>query len=72
MAMKAMRGRPLVALHGKMEQNKRTLALESFASSVGGLLFCTDVAARGLDIPDVDCVIQYVTLTVNDQAAWEY
>lgn len=70
--MKAMRGRPLVALHGKMEQNKRTLALESFASSVGGLLFCTDVAARGLDIPDVDCVIQYVTLTVNDQAAWEY
>lgn len=51
--------RPIVALHGKMSQAKRTRALANFARSPNALLVCTDVAARGLDIPDVDWVVQF-------------
>jgi ATP-dependent RNA helicase DDX55/SPB4 len=51
--------RKVVALHGKMSQTKRTRALEAFATCGNALLVCTDVAARGLDIPDVDWVVQF-------------
>lgn len=51
--------RTVVALHGKMSQAKRTRALDIFAKSSNGLLICTDVAARGLDIPDVDWIVQF-------------
>lgn len=47
------------ALHGKMSQAKREKALTQFATSNNGVLLCTDVAARGIDIPDVDWVIQF-------------
>ena len=47
------------ALHGQMPLQKRKKILKDFtASGNGGILLCTDVAARGLDIPDVDWVIQ--------------
>jgi ATP-dependent RNA helicase DDX55/SPB4 len=49
---------PLFSLHGKMIQKKRTTVYEKFMSSSNGVLLCTDVASRGLDIPDVDIVIQ--------------
>ena len=50
----------LKGLHGKMQQKKRNGVLRWFQSSdVGGrILLCTDVAARGLDLDRVDCVIQ--------------
>lgn len=51
--------RKIVPLHGKMSQKKRTRSLEAFAKCSNGLLICTDVAARGLDIPDVDWVVQF-------------
>lgn len=53
------RSRYFVALHGKMTQPKRTKALREFSNSLNGVLACTDVAARGLDIPDVDWVVQF-------------
>lgn len=55
----ALKGRSLIPLHGQMKQAAREKALASFASLSSGILLCTDVAARGLDIPGVDCVIQY-------------
>lgn len=38
-------------LHGNMPQRLRHDVFESFAESKSGILFCTDVAARGLDLP---------------------
>src|SRR6202167_2242016 len=41
------------ALHGDMDQSARTAALEQFRKNEVTLLVASDVAARGLDIPDV-------------------
>lgn len=50
----------LHSLHGKLIPSARKKSLEKFTSSVSkSVLLTTDVAARGLDIPDVDLVIQY-------------
>ncbi|KAJ8537249.1 hypothetical protein K7X08_035650 [Anisodus acutangulus] len=49
----------LISLHGKMKQSAREKALASFTSLSSGILLCTDVAARGLDIAGVDHIIQY-------------
>ena len=48
-----------IPLHGKMTQQKRLLALNKFKSGKRAVLVATDVASRGLDIPDVDVVINY-------------
>ncbi|XP_060178919.1 DEAD-box ATP-dependent RNA helicase 18-like isoform X2 [Lycium barbarum] len=48
----------LISLHGKMKQSAREKALASFTSLSRGILLCTDVAARGLDIAGVDYIIQ--------------
>lgn len=55
------------ALHGDLSQNNRLQALEEFKSGKTGLLVATDVAARGLDIPNVGAVINYTfPLTIED------
>ncbi|RXW24773.1 hypothetical protein EST38_g1115 [Candolleomyces aberdarensis] len=55
------------ALHGDMSQNARMDALEKFKTGVTNLLIATDVAARGLDIPNVAAVINYTfPLTIED------
>ena len=48
----------VLALHGKMKK-KRHKIFEKFQCLKSGLLICTDVMARGIDIPLVDWVIQY-------------
>ncbi len=48
------------ALQGDMEQLARTDMLMRFSSDCLSVLVATDVAARGLDIASVDCVINYV------------
>ncbi|GJY25278.1 DEAD-box ATP-dependent RNA helicase 18, partial [Tanacetum coccineum] len=55
----ALKGLNLIPLHGKMKQSAREKALATFTSLLDGILLCTDVAARGLDIPGVDCIVQY-------------
>lgn len=49
----------LSVLHSKMQQSQRMKNLERFIKKDNNILFCTDVAARGLDIPSVDIVIHY-------------
>jgi len=49
---------PVLALHGKQKQQKRTNTFFEFCNAEHGTLICTDVAARGLDIPAVDWIIQ--------------
>ncbi|KAI8343497.1 P-loop containing nucleoside triphosphate hydrolase protein [Chlamydoabsidia padenii] len=46
-------------LHGDLEQHIRTSTFSTFSEASSGVLLCTDVAARGLDLPNVDCIIQY-------------
>ena len=47
------------ALHGDMDQSARTAALEQFRKNEVTLLIASDVAARGLDIPDVGHVYNF-------------
>ncbi|XDB47769.1 hypothetical protein ABFV05_001385 [Capra hircus] len=50
---------PVMAIHGRQKQNKRTTTFFQFCNADSGILLCTDVAARGLDIPEVDWIVQY-------------
>lgn len=50
---------PAVPLHGQLSQSSRLGALNKFKSGGRSILVATDVASRGLDIPAVDCVINY-------------
>ncbi|KRX26225.1 putative ATP-dependent RNA helicase pitchoune [Trichinella nelsoni] len=50
---------PVASIHGKQKQQKRTSTFFSFIKAQAGTLLCTDVAARGLDIPKVDWIVQY-------------
>lgn len=51
----------LFALYGNMDQHERTEILNKFCKATSGVLLCTDVAARGLDMPNIDWIIQYNT-----------
>lgn len=50
---------PVMDIHGKQKQAKRTSTFFEFCAATKGILCCTDVAARGLDIPSVDWIIQF-------------
>ncbi|KAH6621845.1 P-loop containing nucleoside triphosphate hydrolase protein [Boeremia exigua] len=50
---------PVLELHGNLKQQARTNRFFEFCNASSGTLVCTDVAARGLDIPEVDWVIQF-------------
>jgi superfamily II DNA/RNA helicase len=47
------------ALHGDMDQSARTAALESFRKGEVTVLVASDVAARGLDIPEVSHIFNF-------------
>lgn len=47
------------ALHGGIEQNDRFAILDRFRSGENNVLITTDVACRGIDIPDMDYVVNY-------------
>ncbi|KAE9355515.1 DEAD-box ATP-dependent RNA helicase 5 [Phytophthora fragariae] len=61
------RGWNCIAIHGDRTQQQRSEAIEQFKSGEVPLLIATDVAARGLDIPDVEYVLNYsFPLTIED------
>ena len=47
------------SFHGNLEQEERKYTLEDFKNKKINILFATDIAARGLDIDDIDCVVNY-------------
>ncbi|XP_045449310.1 probable ATP-dependent RNA helicase pitchoune [Melitaea cinxia] len=49
----------VLCIHGKMNQADRTATINSFYNTEAMALFCTDLAARGLDIPAVDWIVQF-------------
>ena len=51
-------GVPLRCLHGRMKQLRRMSSYTDFCAAKAMVLLATDVAARGLDFPDVDWVLQ--------------
>lgn len=61
------KGWKAVAIHGDISQGQRTAAVDKFKSGSVPLLVATDVAARGLDINDVEVVLNYsFPLTTED------
>ena len=54
------------SLHGDMSQQQRFESFDKFKKSTSGVLFCTDVASRGLDIKNVDWVVHYDCPTQTD------
>ena len=52
-------GWPVYRLHGRIDQSDRQLTYKEFHRLKNGLLICSDVAARGLDLPDVSWIIQF-------------
>ncbi|KAK3656756.1 ribosomal RNA processing protein [Elasticomyces elasticus] len=52
-------GRSAIPLHGQMNQSARLGALNKFRGGSRDILVATDVAARGLDIPSVDLVLNF-------------
>lgn len=47
------------SFNGDLEQDSRNETLSAFKEKKISILFATDIAARGLDIDDIDCVINY-------------
>ncbi|KAI0762358.1 DEAD-domain-containing protein [Fomes fomentarius] len=61
------KGFSVTGLHGDMSQSARIEALQNFKTGATSVLVATDVAARGLDIPNVAAVINYTfPLTIED------
>ena len=59
-------GIPSVAIHGNKNQSQRTKALKQFKDERVKVMVATDVAARGLDIPNVSHVINFDTPTTYE------
>lgn len=69
--MPVLKGLQVSSLHGKLKQAAREATLSKFAELPAGVLLCTDVAARGLDIPDVAWIVQYDPPQVSVQWVFE-
>lgn len=55
----ACRGAAIVSIHGDKDQRERNRAISHFKKNAQAVLVATDVAARGLDIPDVMVVVSF-------------
>lgn len=51
--------RPIYRLHGNIPQQVRKAVHQQFSAADHGILLCTDVAARGLDLPGVQWILQF-------------
>ena len=53
------RGYPALGLHGDMTQSQRTQAMDIFKRNASEILVATDVAARGIDVENIEAVFNY-------------
>ena len=53
------RGFKAAGIHGDMKQSARTQVMDRFKSAKTPILIATDVAARGIDVDDIDAVFNY-------------
>jgi len=58
-AMLARKGFPVQQIHSDLEQNEREAALLDFRNKKTRILVATDIISRGIDIEDIDLVINY-------------
>ena len=49
----------IFSLHGKVPQDSRKEVIQKFTVAKSGFLFCTDVIARGIDLPSIKWIVQY-------------
>ncbi|KAJ3220420.1 hypothetical protein HK099_004369 [Clydaea vesicula] len=54
----AIIGLEIIELHSRLNQIQRVGASKNFRAAMGGILFTTDVSARGIDYPDVTLILQ--------------
>ncbi|KAI9932170.1 hypothetical protein ASPWEDRAFT_27560 [Aspergillus wentii DTO 134E9] len=54
-----LQGTRMYEIHSRLTQNQRTLNADYFRKASSGILFSSDVTARGMDFPDVTHVIQF-------------
>eukprot|EP00494_Astrolonche_serrata_P028299 UN28565 len=57
--LKYLKSINIFALHGRLKQKKRTKIYDAFNNCKSGILLCTDLVARGIDIPTVEYILQY-------------
>ncbi|KAG1662273.1 hypothetical protein FOA52_002162 [Chlamydomonas sp. UWO 241] len=65
-ALLKLMGLPVSALHAQQQQRQRLKAVDRFKGHPQGILVATDVAARGLDIKGVRCVVHYQLPATTD------
>lgn len=70
------RGIQVGAIHGDLRQEQRTRSLEAFKDGSVSVLLATDVAARGLDIPEVKLVVNLTVCgalptEISAKRAWD-
>ncbi|AFZ80478.1 DEAD box ATP-dependent RNA helicase family member protein [Theileria equi strain WA] len=49
----------VTSLHSRLKQKQRLKRLEKFTTHKRAILICTDVASRGIDLPDIDTVVHF-------------
>jgi superfamily II DNA/RNA helicase len=59
-------GRPAACLHGEMQHDERKRVMHLFRDGKVKVLVATDLAARGLDVPEIDLVINFAMARSGD------
>jgi ATP-dependent RNA helicase MSS116 len=60
-------GFPVYDIHSRKSQSARTKTSEQFKNALAGVLFSSDVSARGMDYPDVTFVLQVGAASSKEQ-----
>jgi hypothetical protein len=67
---------PVMCIHGKQKQTKRTTTFFQFCNADSGILLCTDVAARGVKTPNPKCRLYWCLTALKgrrySQSCWYF